>query len=131
MHFTLSFWPARLTLNNHSPCRFGECFLASSFGQLGRTTDVKQPKQEVNAGSNTQKSKHQTDLNEWSRPCVHIHIDNLNISSSEGNNHEDDAEDYEDEASMAVRIRAEEQARMKVIWVVIQMLLNPNIIQPT
>merc|ERR1719188_857574 len=33
--------------------------------------------------------------------------------AAEGNNHEDDGEDYEDEAGMAARIRAEEQARMK------------------
>ena len=45
-------------------CRFGDCFLASSLGLVGRTTVAMQPRKVVYASSNAQKSNHQTDMNE-------------------------------------------------------------------
>ena len=41
--------------------KFGDCFLASSFGLDGITTNAIQPRQVVHSGSNFQKSSHQTD----------------------------------------------------------------------
>ena len=53
--------------------RFGDCFLASSFGLVGMTTAVKQLKQVVlYSGSNLQKSSHQTDMNEAKRATVYV-----------------------------------------------------------
>ena len=52
-------------------CRFGDYFLASSFGLVGRTIVAMHPRQVVYAVSNTQKSNHQTDMNEWSGHSVY------------------------------------------------------------
>ena len=59
---------------------FGDCFLARSFGLVGRTTAAIQPRQAVYSGSNFQKSSHQRgalspcSLKPIVSPCTQVYI---------------------------------------------------------